>query len=131
MKTLNHADIRRELSGFGITARCLDNVYGVIEHKWLIEAFLPFWKDWLFSLGISYTREVFDCDKYARLFQSQMHISAAQAKAKYTGIIAMMVIPGHALNIVKTGKGWFQIEPQTSVVTPLSIQTGVARDAIF
>lgn len=131
MKVLSSSAVRAELSG--IPCNCLDNTYGVIEHRWLVEDFLPFWRGWLSKLGARWVAENWDCDKYARAFQSQMHIACFSVRASQTAAIAMVAgdHPLHAWNLLRTEKGWHEIEPQNCTTQPLRQDRATLRYAIF
>ena len=132
MKVLSASEVRADLAPVLVT--CLDTHYTVVTHRWLTREFLPFWAQWLFSLGSQYVLNKWDCDKFARAFQSQMHIACFQAHAAHSGAIGFIATNdkgGHALNILKTDRGWYEVEPQNSRVTPLRKERKEIRYAIF
>lgn len=132
MTTLSAAQIKQEL--LGVTTTCLDRSYGVIEGRWLVREFLPFWRGWLFRFGAEYKSESWDCDKYARAFQCQMHIACFEANSPRTAAIAILIVESktsHALNLIRTDGGWWEIEPQTSVISNLRKNLSTIHYATF
>jgi len=123
MKTITQLQIRSELLGVRMLV-VPDKIYGIIDHDYIENNFTPWFLNWCFSSGLSYASESADCDKFARAYASQAHFAAWRRKTKHTGSVGWMGVEqpdktGHALNIARTEKGWFEIEPQTGKFNPL------------
>lgn len=134
MTILTSSDVLSELSDIH-QITCLDPQYGVLGSDYLAKKLFPFWKDWLFDLGIQYVQDNWDCDKFARAFQSQVHIACFEAKAKVTALCGFMALDtptgGHAINLVKTELGWLEVEPQNCTITRLRDDKSTIRYVIF
>lgn len=114
--------IRRETNALILTS---DAEFTPMTDAW-VDAALKW--SWHFShaTGIAYTREAFDCDKFAKAFSLAAEIAASKAGVEAQPLIARIYVTqnksalgidatggGHALNAVLTQTGIWVIEPQT------------------
>lgn len=121
MQTITSIQASQELAGVRFFIP-LDRVYGVVNHKYLVDVFIPWFRDWCFASGLHYKSEAADCDKFARAFACQAHFAAWRRQTPYTGAIGWFDTfeeKAHAANIARTDQGWYEIEPQTGGIVPL------------
>ena len=113
-----------------------DRQFIVIDHAWLVEAFLPHFRRFLTSLGPQTgLTEGLDCDNYADLLRTQLVIANLRGGGHRWGDVACAVVQAytqhpfgdvpatkvlHALIALRTSQGWFVIEPQNTTLSPLS-----------
>lgn len=130
--------LRAELQGVTRTAvppGVRDNHFVVVDHAWLRSTFLPFFRAYLVSLRARASGEGLDCDNFSDLFRSQLIVANILAGGSRRGEVpcALIIVrpekpharipadPGglHQLVAVRTERGWFVIEPQTTALSPL------------
>ncbi|GAB1490150.1 hypothetical protein MASR2M8_26090 [Opitutaceae bacterium] len=130
--------LRAELqavSGSPVPPTLRDNQFVVVDHAWLRSAFLPFFRGYLVSLRAHRSGDGMDCDNDSDLFRSQLIVANILAGGSRHGEVpcATLVVrpekpfarvpadPGglHQLVAVRTERGWFVIEPQTTALCPL------------
>lgn len=131
MTVFTSDEVRSQLSKYSVI--CLDRQYGQVKHSWLTNKYLPFWENWLFQLNAKWKSESWDCDKFARLFQSNLFISGFLSGSERTPLVGLLVTrnPSHATNLVKTEKGWYEIEPQDNKVTVFNRPAGDVQHIYF
>lgn len=115
---ISPTQLRKELSG--IITEFSDGSYTAIDHFWLINDFRKWWEQYLFDNNIKWIPETFDCENFSRLLIEQVNLSGALA-----GLIGVSPVIGtykinrpdtslHMKCVVRTNRGWFEIEPQDS-----------------
>ena len=114
-----------------------DEDYVVIEHRWLLDTFLPYFRTFLLHLHSGQVGgEGFDCDDVTLLFRAKLTLSNLRAGGSRKGEVPcgrLIVrqktsfggVPGgpravHALILIRTDAGWFIVEPQTGAITPFA-----------
>lgn len=141
-RTYTAAEVVQQCGGIlpGVTVDTSDVTFTAVNHLWLTEA--AEWS-WQFSKGIGlvYTAESFDCDKFAAGFALAANVAAARAGVRAQPLLARIYVRqlasfggvpaggGHALNVVLTDRGLYVIEPQSRVIVPLAEYPN--RAAIF
>ncbi len=122
-----------------------DERYVVVDHRWLQETFLPYFRTFLNHVHANTSGEGYDCDDYTFLFRAKLVLSNVLAGGARAGAVpcgrlivdqnrAFAGVPGsararHALVLVRTEQGWFVVEPQTCAMTPLAAYPNLATIA--
>jgi hypothetical protein len=108
----------------------LNKDFAVPSHRWLTSKFVPFWKDYLFDLGLP-QRGPWECENYAFIALAQSRIAGLWTNVIENPAFGLLIIQEtaqkgaqvgqivHAINIVRTNKGWYEFEPQKADVRPL------------
>lgn len=130
--------LRAELQGLtrrDVPAGLRDNQFVVIDHGWLKSKFLPFFRGYLVSLRARSSSDGMDCDNYSDLFRSQLIVANIIGGGSRRGevpcaVIVVRTVKPHArvpanpeglhqLLAVRTERGWYVVEPQTTALCPL------------
>jgi hypothetical protein len=104
-----------------------DSCYVLPRYDYVIREFLPWFKSHLYSRGMLYSGERFDCDDFAKEFSSKLVEAGLRIKERAAIAVATMTVNNiepafgipigkHALNLVGVNyqekAKWLVIEPQ-------------------
>jgi len=127
---LTRAQVIAELRAQGIPCdpNVVDNRYIVPEHSWVTDHYYPYFRWYIRYLQVEYQAEGMDCDNYSSFYRQNMVLSNLKAGGTRTGDVpvAIMVVYQHdkgithMLNLIRTSRGWFAVEPQDGIMTPFS-----------
>jgi hypothetical protein len=129
-QTLTRDQVIAELRLAGVRTRfnVTDNTYVVPSHKWVSEDYGAYFDWYLSYLDTDYHAEGMDCDNYSNFYKQNMVIANLRSRGSHRGDVPCAVIivnqrdKGiiHALNLVRTDRGWFAVEPQEGRITALA-----------
>ncbi|HUX79205.1 MAG TPA: hypothetical protein VMW10_05615 [Alphaproteobacteria bacterium] len=104
-----------------------DGKYVTPTHEHL-EMFINWWRGFILTENVAYIKDAFDCDNFANLFKTLYTLSSLRAEEKVEAqvLVGTIIVKQekefafvyggsfvwHMLNIVRTEKGWFVVEPQ-------------------
>lgn len=115
-----------------------DTRFTLVNRAWLDRA-MPWSWEFAKSIGLAYTPESFDCDKFAKAFSLAAEISAARAGVKAAPLIARLHVKqvhawggvpaggSHAVNAVATDDGVLVVDIQTRAVCKLADYPNLAH----
>ena len=110
------------------------NSHAVIHADWL-EPLLDWYADLLFRFGLYYERNEWDCENYAQMLASLASVQSTRAGYKGLNMPVGWItvrplrpwanVPGatdatHALNLIRTHRGFYVIEPQNGARVALA-----------
>ena len=129
-KLLTRSQVVAELRSQGINCspNVVDNTYIVPDHNWVAQHYYPYFQWYIHYLRVEYQAEGMDCDNYSAFYKQNMVLSNLKAGGTRYGDVpcAVMVVYQydkgitHMLNLVRTNRGWFAVEPQDGIMTPLN-----------
>jgi len=111
-----------------------DRNYVLVDHDWMLEL-IKWWESLKWSIGLTYTKEGFDCDNFAKLLSSIAYLSAGLTDTEYNAQLLLGTISvynkksfggirggddAHMLNFFVSNKGIFILEPQSGSVIEYS-----------
>lgn len=135
MKTLAAQEIVAALAP-RVAVSCADPLFVLPAERYFLRKFLPWWRKHLLETGITYRKDRYDCDDYARQFRAQMALSGRDTPGDGAVCCAVLyarniteslrIPPGsHALNLVGLRSSgdrprWLVVEPQNSLHVDLA-----------
>lgn len=128
--TISRNGVLAELRGMGVRSKfnIADNTYVIPDHDWVKKQFDPYFRWYIYYLSAEYHAEGMDCDNYSDMYQQALILANLKAGGTRSGDVpcAVLVVNQrdkgilHALNLVRTNKGWYIVEPQDGLFIPLS-----------
>ncbi|MGF1483142.1 MAG: hypothetical protein ACFBZ8_02130 [Opitutales bacterium] len=128
-QTLGRDEILAELRSSGVRTRfnVTDNRYVVPSHTWMNEEYQPFFDWYLRYLDTDYHAEGMDCDNYSNFYKQNLVLANLRSGGSRHGDVpcAVMIVNQHdkgiihALNLIRTDRGWFAVEPQEGRIVSL------------
>jgi len=129
-QTITRGRVLTELRSLGIRARfnVADNQYVIPDDAWLKQQYDPYFRWFLHYLSADYQAEGMDCDNFSNMYQQNLVLANLKSGGSRAGEVpcAVMIVNQrdkgilHALNLVRTDRGWFVVEPQDGRFTPLT-----------
>ncbi|MGF1448993.1 MAG: hypothetical protein ACFB20_06210 [Opitutales bacterium] len=129
-QTLGRDQILAELRAEGVRTRfnVTDNRYIVPSHDWVKREYQPFFDWYLRYLDTDYHAEGMDCDNYSNFYKQNLVLANLRSGGSRHGDVpcAVMIVNQrdkgiiHALNLIRTDRGWYAVEPQEGHVWSLS-----------
>lgn len=126
---LSKADVIQELreNGLLILPTVNDHKYIIPLHSWVDKDYSRYFDSYIDFLGAQYQAEGMDCDNFADFYRQNLVLANLKAGGANEGDVpcATVVVNQrdtgiyHALNLMRTSRGWFVIEPQQGSITSL------------
>lgn len=127
---LSRIDLMQELrtQGLLILPTVNDHKYVIPQHSWVNGDYSSYFDSYIYYLGAEYNAEGMDCDNFADFYRQNLVLANLKAGGARQGDVpcATIVVNQrdkgiyHALNLMRTNRGWFVIEPQDGTFTKLS-----------
>lgn len=104
-----------------------DHKYVIPQHTWVRNDYNRYFDSYIYYLGAEYNAEGMDCDNFANFYRQNLVLANLKAGGARLGDVpcATIVVNQrdkgifHALNLIRTNRGWFVIEPQDGTLTQL------------
>lgn len=105
-----------------------DHKYIVPEHSWVRGDYSQYFDWYIYYLGARYNAEGMDCDNFADFYRQNLVLSNLKAGGARRGDVpcATLIVNQkdkgiyHALNLVRTDRGWYVVEPQDGTFVALN-----------
>ncbi|WP_221029617.1 hypothetical protein [Actomonas aquatica] len=119
-------DARQLLPSGGFVGPLLDEQYAVIDHGWLKNTFLPFYREEAAKLRAVASREgeASDCDNYGMFLRQMVGLAGIMGRTEEPAVAQVVVVQNrpfsgvrrtrenHSVGLFLTDRGWYVIEPQ-------------------
>lgn len=129
-------ELRTEIERTLLRVRFQDERYLFPEHRWMERVYLPYFKEYLGKLNLTFTEDGFDHDNYAFLFKTFLGLSNYRGGGSVSGEVAcgianiafdtsdvkgLLDVRAKSWQqiLVRTDSGWFVVDPRQVSLTPL------------
>jgi len=127
---LSRTEVMSELrhNGLLISPTVNDHKYVIPQHSWVDGDYGRYFDSYIYYLGAEYNAEGMDCDNFADFYRQNLILANLKAGGARQGDVpcATIVVNQkdkgiyHALNLIRTNRGWYVVEPQDGTFTSLN-----------